>query len=157
MVRPFWTVNVAFVRAWWGLFRSFVSHYKWALWGIGQALDPDCPQTKVTASGDSVFEWRTYGLLPLWAILTAWGLPAAVIWSLALLWAFLAFRRARFYRSVIEFWRQAYWESPFKVRTVHFYAMELMGEAERKMKAGEPYEADQAEAMRLIDRVCELQ
>lgn len=84
-------------------------------------------------------EYRTYGLHAAWCLLLAAVLPLPVSVTLALLWAVYSRFRSAAFRSNLTFWRQAYLDSPHKIRTRTRYAEQLMLDIERRMKNGESF------------------
>lgn len=105
------------------------------MWGFGLKLDPDYPKiTRFLPNHvtDTVFEYRSYGLVALWALLLAlitvhgfWMLFAAFL----TFWIFTSTERALLYRSELAWWRQAWRESPCKTRTLLGYSEVAMTRA----------------------------
>lgn len=85
---------------------------------------------------DAVFEYRSYGLVFLWAIVIGGLRVRLLAWLLIGFWISASFHRARFYRSGFEFWRQAYKECPDKPRVLTNYVEAVLQEIERELKAG---------------------
>jgi hypothetical protein len=118
-------------------------HYSHAILGFGLRLDPDFPKiTRFLGKliTDSVLEYRSYALVGAWAVLVGGLADYAAFWFVVALWGSIAFHRARLYRSSFEFWGQAWKESPRKARVMVRYAEEVMGEIERRMKAGASFD-----------------
>jgi len=129
-----------------------LKHYTLALWGSNR-LDPDYP-TETRFLGhlvvDTVLEYRAYPLFAPWLIFLAAAVPMQPLMLLGGWWAVCAWKRACFFSSAFRFWRQAYAESPSKMRTRTRYAEELIREIERRMKAG-------AEHQELIETAMKIQ
>jgi hypothetical protein len=122
-----------------------VRHYSLALWGFRLRIDPDYPiVTRFFPYYiiDTVLEYRSYPLVLLWAVFLSvacrsWGEPAwLLLWGLIGFWISTSRRRSFYYSSAIEFWRQAWRESPDKPRVVTHFAENVLMEIEREMKAG---------------------
>ena len=132
-----------------------VHHYSVAIWGFRLRLDPDYPKiTRFLGNmiTDTVLEYRSYALVGAWAIGLMPYADSAAFWVLVALWGALSFHRARLYRSSFEFWGQAWKESPRKARVMVRYAEEIMGEIERRMKAGASFD-DVRELSLLAERL----
>lgn len=138
-------------------FRGFIrlislnfKHYFFALWGIRLRLDPDYPMEWRFLPGlmsDSVLEYRMYALFAPWTVFLALVLPVAWSVAIGLAWAVLAWKRAGFYSSALNFWRQAYRESPNKGRVRIRLAEEIAYEIERLDKAGEDWTSDRIQSL----------
>lgn len=135
-----------------------VKHYSLALWGFRLRIDPDYPiVTRFFPNFiiDTVFEYRSYPLVLLWAVFLGHLAPPAmsVFSRWGLLWVFIGWwantsrRRSFFYSSPLEFWRQAWKESPDKPRVVTHFAENVLMEIERECKAGKAW----SEIQPLID------
>lgn len=114
-------------------------HYWLAAWGFGLRLDPDYPlegRFRPDLLSDSVMEYRTYSLFAPWCAFLALVLPLSILFPIAAWWAIYAWKRAGFYKTALAFWRQAYQESPKKLRVQIRYAEEIALQIERLDKAG---------------------
>ena len=134
-----------------------LKHYAFALWGAGR-LDPDYPiETRFLGHLviDAVLEYRAYALFAPWALFLAAAGPIPALELIAAYWAVLAWHRAYFFTSAFRFWRQAYAESPSKMRTRTRYAEELIREIERRMKAGTEYQELIEIAMKIQNEIIE--
>ena len=149
---------------WFGDFLQFLAfnlrHYNLALWGLRQQLEPDYPVVErffPSLIRDSVYEWRSYGAMILWAAFIA-SLPGIVPYLLIGLWVKWSWERAGYFRSNFIFWRQAYRECPDKKRVQIQYFQWIIRETEQRMKAG-ANSFDTApldrEALQLQDRICQ--
>lgn len=136
-------------------------HYALALWGLRLRLDPDYPKVLrffpeyIT---DTVFEYRSYALVALWGAVLMWTAGTPWLWLLVAVWALQSFHRARYYRSPLEFWGQAWRENPAKGRVITRYAENVLMEIERQMKAGATMEELQGLidlGTQLVNDVCE--
>jgi hypothetical protein len=139
-----------------------VRHYTTAIYGIGCKLDPDYPQVWKffpRLISDVVFEYRTYGAMPL-VSLAAVGAISVIgelpVWGLIMIWAALSFRRSCYFRSNLEYWARAYYESPKKHRIRIHFAEWLIRETERHWKRGERGKAIELESLawKLQDEIC---
>jgi hypothetical protein len=129
-------------------------HLVWTLPGFRLRLDPDYPlETNFLPDliSDSVLEYRFYWLVAFWALFIASWLPEVAYPVIGFLWGYQATGRAKLFRTAFSFWRQAYRESPGKIRTKTRYCEELMIEIEQRMKTGLPTAWLEDEARRLMD------
>ena len=138
-------------------FRWNLQHYALALWGLRLRFDPPYPHVFKFFPQfllEPVLEYRTYGAMVMFAgALAAW-LPAPALTALVALWACVSFDRSKFLKSGFVFWRQVYKENGISHNRAHGRYMEqLILEIERRMKAGEPWEALSQEAFQLQDDV----
>lgn len=105
---------------------------------------------------DTVLEYRSYPLVAFWSLFLAAWIPEWGIVLLAPLWAMQSIERSAFYGSRLAFWKQAFKESPRKVRVRLEYVQALMVDMERRLKAGESFDdLDETirEAMRIQNEV----
>ncbi len=134
-----------------------LQHYFLAVWGLRLRFDPTYPWvTKFFPSliSEPVFEYRTYGLTAVWAIVLASLLPYPVLTALVLLWACISFDRSKFLVSNLVFWRQVLKENGVTHTRAHGRYIEwLIRDIERRMKAGEDWQEQALEAARLQDEV----
>ena len=130
-----------------------IRHHALALWGFGLRLDPD--YAKITRFfpayiTDSVFEYRSYAVVLVFAALLAMPHAAADLsaahWLLVALWGIQAYRRGFYYTSELRWWRQAWKESPHKTRTMLKYSEILMDSVNARYMAGEPWESPELQA-----------
>lgn len=135
-------------------------HYALALWGLRLRFDPNYPMVTRFFSptiSDSVFEYRTYALHALWAVVLVRFLPVWILWPLILVWALESFHRSGYLKSNLDFWRQVARESP-KMRGQTRYMEQLLRWAEDQIKRGESWDRIQPvldEASRQMDQICE--
>jgi hypothetical protein len=136
-----------------------LKHYSLALWGLRLQLEPDYPVVErffPSLIRDSVYEWRTYGGMILWAFLIV-QLPRPVVLILLALWVKWSWTRVGYFKTNYGFWRQANWECPGKIRTRVQYYCWIIRETERRMKAGarsvDMAELDR-EAFRIQEEIC---
>jgi hypothetical protein len=135
-------------------------HYSRALWGVCLQLEPDYPVvTRFFPSliRDSVYEYRSYGAIPLWGLVVSyfpmWFSGFLVGWYIA-----ETFRRVGYFKSSYVFWKQAYKECPNKSRVQSLYTEWIIREVERRMKTGHssldvaPLER---EAFEIQERICQ--
>jgi len=133
-----------------------LQHYSLALWGLRLRLDPPYPHlTRFFPGliGEPVFEYRTYGLHALWAILLASWLPLPLLTAFVLFWAGQTFDRSKFLKSNLVFWRQALKENGIMHRAAGRYMIYLLREIERRDKAGLEWQGLASEALELQDKV----
>ncbi len=134
-----------------------LQHYSLALWGLRLRFDPTYPWvTRFFPSliSEPVFEYRTYGLTALWALLLASVAPLPVCGALVILWACISFDRSKYLKSNLVFWRQVLRENGVTHTRAHGRYIEcLIREIERRMKAGEEWQGLSEEAVRLQDEV----
>ena len=138
-------------------FRYNLQHYALAVWGLRLRFDPPYPWVLKffpAYLSEPVFEYRTYGLMPLFAgILAAW-LPLEAAGAFIILWAAISFDRSRYLQSNLLFWRRVLKENGTGHHRAHGRYMEqLIREIERCMKVGEPWEELVIECQRLQDEV----
>jgi len=131
-------------------------HYALALWGLRLRFDP--PYLRLTRFfpgliGEPVFEYRTYGLHALWAILLASWLPRPLLTAFVLFWAGQTFDRCKYLNSNLIFWRQVLKENGIRHRAVGRYMIYLLREIERRDKAGLEWRGLATEALELQDKV----
>ncbi len=113
-------------------------HYSLALWGFGQQLEPDYPKVErffPSLVSDSVYEYRTYGGMIVFAGVIAW-LPYTIVCALIGFWGARAYIRTGYFRSSYLFWRQAYREAPAKPRIKAFYMEWIVREVMWRMQHG---------------------
>lgn len=153
-------LNILIQRSWKTGFLAFlrwnVRHYVLAVWGLRLRFDPPYPH--VTGFfpgliGEPVFEYRTYGLHALWAILLASWLPGPLLTAFVLFWAAQTFDRCKYLKSNLVFWRQALKENGVRHRAAGRYMEYLLREMERRMKAGQDWGGLAQEAIQLQDKV----
>lgn len=140
-----------------------LKHYALALFGFGLRLDPDYPPESRFLGQlvvDSVLEYRGYALLVPWALFLALAIHPMILGFVAALWTVQAWKRAYFYSSPYQFWKQAFKESPAKIRVRTRYVEEIMLEIERRLKAGINYGDDRiqslaAEGWKIQNMICE--
>jgi len=131
-------------------------HYALALWGLRLRFDP--PYLRLTRFfpgliGEPVFEYRTYGLHALWAILLASWLPRPLLTAFVLFWAGQTFDRCKYLKSNLIYWRQVLKENGIRHRAVGRYMIYLLREIERRDKAGLEWRGLATEALELQDKV----
>jgi hypothetical protein len=144
------------MRDGWLFLRYNVQHYSLALWGLRLRLDPTYPHlTRFLPGliGEPVFEYRTYALHIVWAILLASWLPRPLLTALVLFWAGQTFDRSKYLKSNLVFWRQALKENGIMSRAAGRYMEYLLREIERRMKAGLEWQGLASEALELQNRV----
>jgi hypothetical protein len=139
-----------------------IRHYGTAIYGVGCKLDPDYPQVQKffpRLISDVVFEYRTYGAMPLVSLAVV-GLASVIgelsTWGVVFVWACLSFRRSCYFRSNLCYWARAYRESPRKHRVRIHLAEWLIRETERHWKRGEREKALELESLawKLQDEIC---
>lgn len=136
-------------------------HYSLAFWGIDCRLDPDYPPvTRFFPSliYDTVYEYRTYGAMPLVSLLII-GIASvneSAAWALILCWAILSFKRTAAFRSNFAYWEQALKESHSKDRVRAYFVEWCIRETEQAWKRGDRERALflEKEAWRVQDVIC---
>lgn len=135
-----------------------LEHYALAIWGLRLRLDPAFPWVHDFLPNfitDSVLEYRTYGLVAMWAGLLAVVLPLELSRVLIVVWAVVTGWRCRYLVTALRFWRQASRENQGIPHRSHArYVGELLKDIERRMKAGKPFQDQQQEAFVLVEGIC---
>jgi len=109
---------------------------------------------------DSVFEYRTYVFMLPWAALLAL-LPREPLLFLLSLWIYHSQERAGYYRTNLDFWEQAFKESPAKTRVRTRHIEQLLIDLERKYKQParrwEDLQPEIDRVTKLIEGICDAQ
>lgn len=137
-----------------------IRHYSHAILGIRCKLDPDYPPVTrffPRLIYDTVYEYRTYGAMPLVSLLIMGiaSLNEFLAWAIVIFWGVCSLERSANFRSNLAYWQQAYRESPKKNRVRTHYVEWLIRGMEECWKSGNRERALELEntAFRVQDEI----